>query len=152
MTTEGSRVLLCDTGFLSRAILGTSPFIEFYQELAPVYQPVISTAIFIELQHWLLLERGSPVNPISRTEYDRHRKRLETLITLNIDGISEQAMNVARRWPDTGVGDCYTIATALVFDVPIFILNPKHFERVVGLNLYKPANYQELLLSVKRSA
>lgn len=61
-------------------------------------------------------------------------------------------MNVARRWPDTGVGDCYTIATALVFDVPIFTLNPKHFERVVGLNLYKPANYQELLLSVKRSA
>lgn len=30
--------------------------------------------------------------PISRAEYDRHRKRLENYIVLNSDGVSEQAL------------------------------------------------------------
>lgn len=114
------------------------------------YQVAISTAIFIELQHWLLIQRGL-ANPISRAEYERYRKQLDNYLILNSDGVSEQAMIVARRWPDTGVGDAYTIATALVFDVSIFTLNPKHFERVAGVELYSPDNYRHLLESTKRN-
>lgn len=80
----------------------------------------------------------------------RHRKRSDSYLIPNSDGVSQKAIDVARRWPDTGVGDSYTIATALVFDVPIFTLNPKHFERVSGVRLYQPDNYTQLLRSTRR--
>ncbi|WP_020607372.1 type II toxin-antitoxin system VapC family toxin [Spirosoma spitsbergense] len=150
MITVTKPALLCDTGLLSRVFLAKAPFLDAYLKATETYQEIISTAVFIELQHWLLIQRGLAI-PISRAEYDRHRKRLENLIVLNSDGVSEQALNVARRWPDTGVGDAYTIATALVFDVPVFTLNPKHFERMQGIQLYKPENYQLLLQSTRRS-
>lgn len=148
----GKPSLLCDTGLLSRVFLGKSPFIDAYEYATMgVYQEVISTAVYIELQHWLLLQRGQVNASFSRAEYDRHRRRLDAYIVLNSDGVSAQALAVARRWPDTGVGDSYTIATALVFDVPVFTLNPKHFERVSGIRLYQPDNYTKLLNSVRRS-
>lgn len=150
MITLTKPALLCDTGLLSRVFLAKSPFLEAYQTAVEQYQETISTAVFIELQHWLLIQRGL-ARPISRAEYERHRKRLENYIILNSDGVSEQALDVARRWPDTGVGDAYTIATALVFDVPVFTLNPKHFERMKGIHLYRPENYQLLLQSTKRT-
>jgi predicted nucleic acid-binding protein len=150
LITVTKPALLCDTGLLSRVFLAKAPFLDAYLKATETYQEIISTAVFIELQHWLLIQRGLAI-PISRAEYDRHRKRLENLIVLNSDGVSEQALNVARRWPDTGVGDAYTIATALVFDVPVFTLNPKHFERMQGIQLYKPENYQLLLQSTRRS-
>jgi len=144
--------ILCDTGILSRAISRNAPFLEAYEEVVATSQPVISTAVYIELQHWLVLQRGLVKEPISRPDYERFRKSLDTYLILNSDSVSEQAIHIARRWPDTGVGDCYTIATALVFDVPVFTLNPKHFERVPGIVLYKPDNYTQLLLSVRRKA
>lgn len=150
MITLSKPALLCDTGLLSRVFLAKSPFIEAYQAATEHYQETISTAVFIELQHWLLIQRGLAL-PISRAEYDRHRRRLENYIVLNSDGVSEQALDVARRWPDTGVGDAYTIGTALVFDVPVFTLNPKHFERMKGITLYKPDNYRQLLESTRRT-
>ena len=116
--------LLIDTGLLSRVFADKSPYIEAYTVTLSTYLPVISTSVFIEMQHWLLLQRGL-YQPISRAEYDRHRKRLENYVILNNDTVSQQALDISRRWPDTGVGDCYTLATALVFDVPVFTLNPK---------------------------
>ena len=150
MITVSKPALLCDTGLLSRVFLAQTPFLEAYKTAGEHYQETISTAVFIELQHWLLIQRGL-TRPISRAEYDRHRKRLDNYIVLNSDGVSEQALEVARRWPDTGVGDAYTIATALVFDVPVFTLNPKHFERMQGIDLYKPDNYEQLLQSTRRT-
>lgn len=149
MITVAKPALLCDTGLLSRAFILKPPFLEAYQTAKLSHLVTVSTAIFIELQHWLLIQRGLKT-PITRTDYDQLHKRLDSYLVLNNDGVSEQAMKIARRWPDTGVGDSYTIATALVFDVPVFTLNPKHFERVAGLTLYKPDNYQELLRSVNR--
>lgn len=116
--------LLIDTGLLSRVFADKSPYIEAYTVTLSTYLPVISTSVFIEMQHWLLLQRGL-YQPISRAEYDRHRKRLENYVILNNDTVSQQALDISRRWPDTGVGDCYTLATALVFDVSVFTLNPK---------------------------
>ena len=130
-------------------MLNKSPFIDAFATASLTHQPVISTSVFIEMQHWLLLQRGL-YQPISRAEYDRHRKRLENYVILNNDTVSQQALDISRRWPDTGVGDCYTLATALVFDVSVFTLNPKHFSRVTGVNLYEPANYKDLVRSVKR--
>jgi predicted nucleic acid-binding protein len=150
LITVTKPALLCDTGLLSRVFLAKPLFLEAYRTAIDRYQETISTAVFIELQHWLLIQRGL-AEPISRAEYDRHRKRLENYIVLNNDGVSEQALEVARRWPDTGVGDAYTIATALVFDVPVFTLNPKHFERMKGIQLYKPDNYQQLLQNTRRT-
>ncbi len=77
-------------------------------------------------------------------------KQLENYVVLNNDTVSQQALDISRRWPDTGVGDCYTLATALVFDVSVFMLNPKHFSRVTGVNLHEPDDYKDLLKSVKR--
>lgn len=130
-------------------MLNKSPFIDAFKTASLTHQPVISTSIFIEMQHWLLIQRGL-YQPISRAEYDRHRKQLENYVVLNNDTVSQQALDISRRWPDTGVGDCYTLATALVFDVSVFTLNPKHFSRVTGVNLYEPDDYKDLLKSVKR--
>lgn len=149
MTVASKPSLLIDTGLLSRVFADKSPFIEAYTVSLQAHQPVLSTSVFIEMQHWLLIQRGL-YQPISRAEYDRHRKQLENYVVLNSDTVSQQALEVSRRWPDTGVGDCYTLATALVFDVPVFTLNPKHFSRVQGVELYEPDNYDDLLKSVKR--
>lgn len=62
--------LLSDTGLISCAFLAKSPFLEAYQTATLDYQPLISTAVFIELQYWLLIQRGL-ANPITRAEYDR---------------------------------------------------------------------------------
>jgi predicted nucleic acid-binding protein len=142
--------LLCDSGLLSLVFLAKPLFLEAYEEATNRHLATISTAVFIEVQHWLVIQRGLRVNPFSRAEYDRYRHRLDSYIVLNSDGVSDLAMSIARRWPDTGVGDTYTVATALLFDIPVFTLNPKHFERIKGLLLYQPDNYSELLKNVRR--
>ncbi|GAB2522909.1 hypothetical protein [Spirosoma aerophilum] len=104
---------------MNRVFLTKSPFLKAYQTALEQFRETINTAVFIELQHGLLIQRGLAM-PISRAEYNRPRKRLDNNIVLNSDGVSEQALGVARRWPDTGVGDAYTIGTVLAFDERIF--------------------------------
>lgn len=90
MSTSGKPPLLCDTGLLSRAFLNTSPFIDAYNLAIDEYQETVSTAVYIELQHWLLIQRSLNNNPINRNrgEYDQHRQRLDALIVLKSDGVS----------------------------------------------------------------
>lgn len=71
-----------------------------------IHQPVISTSVFIEMQHWLLIQCGL-AQPISRAEYDRHRKRLESYIVLNSDSVSQQALDL----PGDGPIQVWAIAT-----------------------------------------
>lgn len=96
MTTVQKPALLCDTGLLSRVFLVNPLFLDAYQTASLDYQAVISTAVFIELQHWLLIQRGL-INPVTRAEYDRHRKRSDNYLILNSDGVSQKAVEVARR-------------------------------------------------------
>ena len=82
---------------------------------------------------------------MSKSEFDQNRNRLNEFPLLNHPSIADTAVEVAKEFPDTGLGDCFTIGAGLVFDVPIFTLNPKHFRRVKGVQLYTPDNYQTLL-------
>lgn len=67
---------------------------------------------------------------MSKAEFDRNRNRLNQFPLLNAEAVANIAVTVARRFPDTELGDCFTIGVGLVSDVQIFTLNPKHFERV----------------------
>jgi hypothetical protein len=98
LITVTKPALLCDTGLLSRVFLAKSQFFEASQTATQYFQETIITPVFIELQHWLLIQRGL-VMLKPRVEYDRNRKRLDNYIVLNSDGVSEQALSVARRWP-----------------------------------------------------
>gem|GEM_PF-6798052 len=59
---------------------------------------------------------------------------------LNHGSCIELAVEACRLFPDTGLGDCFTIGVGLFFDIPIFTLNRKHFERMPGIRLYRPQN------------
>lgn len=139
--------IICDTGVLSRAFSNKPLILAAYQHVQQTSIVVISPTIYIELLHWLISERGRIGGIMTKSEFDRNRNRLDKFPLLNNEAVADTAVAVARQFPDTGLGDCFTIGVGLVFDVQVFTLNPKHFERVAGVRLFKPANYQDLLRS-----
>ena len=139
--------IICDTGVLSRAFSNKPLILAAYQDVQKISIVVISPTIYIELLHWLIGERGRTGSIMTKSEFDRNRHRLDKFPLLNNQAVADTAIAVARQFPDTGLGDCFTIGVGLVFDVQIFTLNPKHFERVSGVRLFKPTNYQDLLRS-----
>ncbi len=90
------------------------------------------------------MTRGQEFNLMSRTDYRLFRSHLNELPILNHGEVAKCAMKVADDYLDIGLGDCFTIGAALFFDVDVFTLNRKHFERVEGIRLYRPSNLPEL--------
>lgn len=140
--------VICDTGILSR-VFSNKPLIqEAYEQLQnSTGIVVISASIYIELIKWLIKERGRAASSMTKSEFEKNRNRLNDYPMLNNEAVADAAVAVAKQFPDTGLGDCFTIGVGLVFDVPIFTLNPKHFDRMTGVRLYKPDNYAKLLRS-----
>lgn len=137
--------IICDTGILSRTFSNKPAILAAYQRLLETNIVVISPTIYIELLHWLIGERGRTGSVVIKSEFNRNRNRLNNFPLLNNEAVADTAVAVAQQFPDTGLGDCFTIGVGLVFDVQIFTLNPKHFERVKGIRLYKPDDYPDLL-------
>lgn len=145
MTTPSpDSFVLVDTGVLSRFFLKKPQIVSAYNELAATAVPVISASIYIELMRWLVNIRGRITDPITKSEFDTIRKQLDKYVQLNHSDCIELAVEVCRLYPDTGLGDCFTIGVGLFFEVPVFTLNQKHFERVPGVRLYRPDNYDLL--------
>ncbi|GAB4022619.1 type II toxin-antitoxin system VapC family toxin [Spirosoma koreense] len=138
---------LVDTGVLSRFFLKKPQLVKAYRELTTKAVPVISASIYIELMRWLINIRGRAIDPITKSEFDVIRKQLDKYIQLNHGDCIELAVETCRLHPDTGLGDRFTIGVGLFFDIPVFTLNQKHFERVPGLRLYRPDNYDLLEVS-----
>ncbi|MGF7215570.1 hypothetical protein GGR92_001710 [Spirosoma lacussanchae] len=129
---------------MSRFFLNKPQIVKAYHELTRLAAPVISASIYIELMRWLIHIRGRTVDPITKSEFDTIRKQLDKYVQLNHGDSIELAVEVSRLYPDTGLGDCFTIGVGLFFDVPVFTLNRKHFERIPGIRLYLPTNYELL--------
>lgn len=145
MTTPSPDLfVLVDTGVISRFFLKKPQIVKAYSELALTAVPVISGSIYIELMRWLVNIRGRTVDPITKSEFDAIRKQLDKYVQLNHGDCIELAVETCRLYPDTGLGDCFTIGVGLFFDIPVFTLNQKHFERVPGIRLYQPENYDLL--------
>ncbi|GAB2557251.1 type II toxin-antitoxin system VapC family toxin [Spirosoma areae] len=136
--------VLVDTGVMSRLFLKKPQIVKAYHELVVMAVPVISASVYIELMRWLVNIRGRTIDPITKSEFDAIRKQLDKYVQLNHGDCIELAVETCRLYPDTGLGDCFTIGVGLFFDVPIFTLNQKHFERVPGVRLYRPDNYELL--------
>lgn len=132
--------VLVDTGVMSRFFLKKPQIVKAYTELVVTAVPVISASIYIELMRWLVNIRGRAIDPISKSEFDVIRKQLDKYVQLNHGDCIELAVETCRLYPDTGLGDCFTIGVGLFFDISIFTLNQKHFERVPGVRLYHPDN------------
>lgn len=132
--------VLIDTGVMSRFFLKKPQIVKAYTELAVMAVPVISASVYIELMRWLVNIRGRAIDPITKSEFDAIRKQLDKYVQLNHGDCIELAVETCRLYPDTGLGDCFTIGVGLFFDIPIFTLNQKHFDRVPGVRLYRPAN------------
>lgn len=81
---------------------------------------------------------------LTKSEFDQLRYQLDKYIKLNHNDCIDLAVAACRLYPDTGLGDCFTIGVGLFFDVPIFTLNQKHVERIPGMRLYTPDNYAVL--------
>ncbi len=133
--------VLVDTGVISRFFLQKSQIVAAYNELTTSAVPVLSASIYIELMRWLVAIRGRTVDPITKSEFATIRRLLDNYVQLNHGDCLDLAVEVSRLYPDTGLGDCFTIGVGLFFDVPIFTLNQKHFERVPGVRMYRPSNY-----------
>jgi predicted nucleic acid-binding protein len=136
-----SSFVLVDTGVLSRFFLQKPQIVSAFNELALLSMPVLSASIYIELMRWLIMVRGRIINPISKGEFTVIRNQLDSYVQLNHSDCLELAVEVSRLFPDTGLGDCITMGVGLFFDIPIFTLNQKHFERVPGIRLHRPDNY-----------
>jgi uncharacterized protein with PIN domain len=136
--------VLVDTGVMSRFFLKKPQIVAAYNELMVTAVPVLSASIYIELMRWLINIRGRAIDPITKSEFDAIRKQLDKYVQLNHGDCIELAVEACRLYPDTGLGDCFTIGVGLFFDIPIFTLNQKHFERVPGIRLYRPDNYELL--------
>lgn len=136
--------VLVDTGVMSRFFLKKPQIVAAYNELVVNAAPVLSASIYIELMRWLVNIRGRSTDPITKSEFAAIRKQLDKYVQLNHGDCIELAVEASRLYPDTGLGDCFTIGVGLFFDIPIFTLNQKHFERVPGIRLYRPGNYELL--------
>lgn len=132
--------VLVDTGVMSRFFLKKPQIVKAYTELVVKAVPVISASVYIELMRWLINIRGRAIDPITKSEFDAIRKQLDKYVQLSHGDCIELAVETCRLYPDTGLGDCFTIGVGLFFDIPIFTLNHKHFERVPGVRLYRPDN------------
>ncbi|QJD79655.1 type II toxin-antitoxin system VapC family toxin [Spirosoma rhododendri] len=133
--------VLVDTGVISRYFLQKPQIVTAYNELMTSAVPVLSASIYIELMRWLVAIRGRTVDPITKSEFATIRRLLDNYVQLNHGDCLDLAVEVSRLYPDTGLDDCFTIGVGLFFDVPIFTLNQKHFDRVPGVRLYRPSNY-----------
>ncbi len=129
---------------MSRFFLKKPQIVEAYSKLTVMAVPVISASIYIELMRWLINIRGRAMDPITKSEFDTIRNQLDKYVQLNHGDCIELAVEACRLYPDTGLGDCFTIGVGLFFDIPVFTLNQKHFERVPGVRLYRPDNYDFL--------
>jgi predicted nucleic acid-binding protein len=136
--------VLVDTGVMSRLFLKKPQIVAAYNELVVRSVPVLSASIYIELMRWLVNIRGRSTDPITKSEFETIRKQLDKYVQLNHGDCTELAAEACRLYLDTGLGDCFTIGVGLFFDIPIFTLNRKHFERVPGIRLYRPDNYELL--------
>ncbi|GAB3227691.1 type II toxin-antitoxin system VapC family toxin [Spirosoma arcticum] len=143
-TTSPDSFVLVDTGVMSRFFLKKPQIVEAYSKLTVIAVPVISASIYIELMRWLINVRGRVVDPITKSEFDTIRNQLDKYVQLNHGDCIELAVEACRLYPDTGLGDCFTIGVGLFFDIPVFTLNQKHFERIPGVRLYRPDNYDLL--------
>lgn len=151
MPDSSTSFILVDTGVLSRYFLRIPEFVEAYTELTAIATPVISATIYIELMHWLQKRRDSQNNPLTKSEFNQYRNQLDKYPQLGNDECLKVAVQVCRQYADTGLGDCFTIGVGLYFDVDILTANPKHFERNMGVRLFKPINYQAMLLATGKS-
>lgn len=136
--------VLVDTGVMSRFFLKKPQIVKAYNELVTLAMPVISTSVYIELMRWLITIRGRSKDLITKSGFDTIRKQLDKYVQLNHSDCTALAVEACRLYPDTGLGDCFTINVGLFFDIPIFTLNQKHFERIPGIRLYRPDNYELL--------
>jgi uncharacterized protein with PIN domain len=136
--------VLVDTGVMSRLFLQKPQLVKAYNKLTTTAIPVISASIYIELMRWLINIRGRAIDPITKNEFDIIRRQLDQYVQLNHGDCTELAVQACRLYPDTGLGDCFTIGVGLFFDIPVFTLNRKHFQRIPGIRLYKPDNYDFL--------
>ena len=136
--------VLVDTGVLSRYFLGKPQITQAYQALTAHAVPVITGSVYIELMRWLVSARGRPHEPLTKAEFDQFRHQLDRYVQLNHSDCMDLAVATSRLFPDTGLGDCFTIGVGLFFDVPVFTLNQKHFERIPGVRLYRPDNVDQL--------
>lgn len=145
MTSDSSNsFVLVDTGVMSCCFLKKPQIVAAYNELAITAVPVLSASVYIELMRWLVNIRGRATDPITKSEFEAIRKQLDKYVQLNHGDCIELAVEACRLYPDTGLGDCFTIGIGLFFDIPIFTLNQKHFERVPGVRLYRPGNFMLL--------
>lgn len=143
-STSPNSFVLVDTGVISRFFLNKPEIVKAYSELVNTAVPVLSASIYIELMRWLTKVRGRANDPITKSEFDTIRNEFDKYVQLNHGDCIELAVDTSRLYPDTGLGDCFTIGVDLFFDVPVFTLNQKHFERVPGIRLYRPDNYDLL--------
>ena len=145
MTPSSSNsFVLVDTGVISRFFLRKPQIVAAYNELVITAAPVLSASVYIELMRWLVNIRGRTIDPITKSEFALIRKQLDKYVQLNHGDCIELAVEVSRLYPDTGLGDCFTMGVGLFFDIPIFTLNQKHFDRVPCVRLYRPINHERL--------
>ncbi|SOD81681.1 hypothetical protein [Spirosoma fluviale] len=105
--------VLVDTGVMSRFFLKKPQIVKAYTELVVTAVPVISASVYIELMRWLVNIRGRAIDPITKSEFDAIRKQLDKYVQLNHGDCIELAVETCRLYPDTGLGDCFTIGVGL---------------------------------------
>lgn len=129
------RLILADTGVISRYVMQIPPFIEAIDYIG-IDRIAISAITKIELTHW--------VNGYKKTLGAKKYKDAFILInsfpTVHIDRkISAIAIDLSNHYL-TKVPDLLIASTAIHHGIELFTVNGKDFKTIKGFNLYVPPN------------
>lgn len=133
------RLILADTGVMSRYIMETEPFVTAISH-AGSGRFVVSSVTKIELIRWI---NGYRVQ-VGEKRYKNIVGKINRLPTVQIDRkISAMSVDLSRYYP-TKIPDLLIASTALHHRIEIFTINTKDFKIIKGVDLYTPPNYSEI--------
>ncbi len=124
---------ICDTGVISRAMVGAEPFITTILTHIGAERALLTPVIRMELYNWL-----SGYRVLTKTERSYILNQIKVFPIIHLaEEISKLAITLADKHINSKPGDTLIAATALHYDLPVYTLNKKDF-LLLGVKLYKP--------------
>jgi predicted nucleic acid-binding protein len=133
------RLILADTGVMSRYIMENEPFVNAIL-YAGSERFVISSITKIELIRWINGYRSQ----VGERKYKNILNKINRLPTIQIDRkISAISVDLSKHYL-TKIPDLLIASTSLTHGIEIFTVNTKDFKPIKGVELYTPPNYSEI--------
>lgn len=135
-----NKSVICDTGVMSRVFSGVDEYVDAFEYIkSQKIEVFITSTIKMELHTWLIGYK----NLLGIKKFEIIMQAINELPIIRMDKeISIIAELLSKKYHQFGVPDLLTSATALNKKLRIFTINIKHFEKIKGVKLYYPPNFE----------